>query len=336
MNRPVCWVVTDGKAGMENQCVGLAERLGLVPMVKRVRLRTPWRQLSPWLLRWGNRWSLSSAGDQLDGPLPDLLIATGRHSVSSSLAVGELSGGRCFRVQIQDPGIDPKHFDLVVVPRHDRLRGANVLVTTGALHQVSAATLAAARQRFAARLAALPRPRVAVLLGGSNGAYRFTPALARELADRLAAVIRGQGGSLMVTPSRRTDAGAAAVCREALGRLPGEFWDGTGDNPYLGYLAFADAVVVTSDSVNMVCEACATGLPVHVFELAGGSAKFRRFHDGLGADGITRPFTGVIEDWSYPPFDDTQTVADEIRHHMARCGWIWQDRKIANGVTPAR
>jgi mitochondrial fission protein ELM1 len=44
-----CWVVTDGKIGMENQCLGLAESLGLTPVVKRIKLRSPWKQLTPYL-----------------------------------------------------------------------------------------------------------------------------------------------------------------------------------------------------------------------------------------------------------------------------------------------
>jgi len=316
MTLPTCWVITDGKAGMENQCVGLAEALGLSPVIKRVKLRAPWKQLSPSILRIGNRWSLDPAADQLDGPLPDILIATGRHSVSSSLAIREMSGGKTFRIQIQDPGIPARNFDLVVVPRHDRLRGANVVVTKGAPHKVTPAKLAAAAARFP-RLAALPHPRIAVLIGGDNGVYKLTPDITRQVADGLAALARQHGAALMVTPSRRTGAANEAILRETLAGLPGEVWDGSGDNPYFGYLGQADVVVVTCDSVNMVCEACTTGKPVHVIGLEGGSPKFQRFHDALRADGVTRPFDGRLEDWSYAPFNDAAMVAAEVQRRLA-------------------
>src|SRR5258705_7206463 len=81
-----CWVVTDGKAGMESQCVGLAEALGLTPLVKRVRLRSPWRQLTPYF-RLGGRAQFTADGDSLAASWPDLLIATGRHSVAASILV---------------------------------------------------------------------------------------------------------------------------------------------------------------------------------------------------------------------------------------------------------
>jgi mitochondrial fission protein ELM1 len=309
----ICWVVTDGKVGMENQCVAVARRLGLDPIIKRVKMRAPWKQLSPWGLRLGNRWSLSPAGDQLDGPLPDILISTGRHSVTSSLAIRDMTRGKCLRVQIQNPGIDPGNFDLVVVPRHDRLSGPNVLVTRGAPHGVTPDVLAAAKDKFAPRLAHLPQPRIAVLLGGNNGVYKLTPLAAQNLAECLSTLARTNHGSVMVTASRRTGAEIEALFKARLANVAGEFWDGTGDNPYLGYLAYADHIVVTADSVNMVCEAASTGKPVHVVPLDGGSDKFRRFHEGLVADGITRPFHGTLESWTYPTFDDTEIVAERIR-----------------------
>ena len=314
----ICWVVTDGKVGMENQCVAVARRLGLDPIIKRVKMRAPWKQLSPWGLRLGNRWSLSSDGDQLDGPLPDILIATGRHIVTSSLAIRDLTRGKCLRVQIQNPGIDLRNFDLVVVPRHDRLSGPNVLVTHGAPHGVTPDRLAEAKEKFASRLAHLPQPRIALLLGGNNGVYKLTELAARNLAECLSTVARGNHGSVMVTPSRRTGAAIEALFKERLAGVAGEFWDGTGDNPYLAYLAYADHIVVTADSVNMVCEAASTGKPVHVVPLDGGSEKFRRFHDGLVEDGVTRPFHGTLDSWTYPTFDDAGVVAERIKGLLAQ------------------
>ncbi|HYD70546.1 mitochondrial fission ELM1 family protein [Azospirillum sp.] len=316
MQNLTCWVVSDGKPGMENQCIGLAEALGLTPVVKRVQLRSPWRELSPFL-RLGSRFAASPKGDPIQPPWPDLLIATGRQSIAPSLAARKLSRGRTFTVQIQDPQISPRHFDLVVVPRHDRLRGDNVLVTRGAVHRVTPAVLEAAAGRLGPRLAPLPRPRVAVLIGGNNAVYHLTPTIMGDVADKLAALARDRGAGLMVTPSRRTGADNEAILRARLAGLPAEVWDGSGENPYFAYLAMADAIVVTCDSVSMVSEACSTGKPVYVIEMEGGSAKFRAFHDGLYKDGITRPFTGALDSWTYPPLDDTERVADEVRRRMA-------------------
>ena len=316
---PICWVITDGKAGMESQCLGLAEALGLQPIVKRTRLRSPWRQLAPTLLRHPPPRAFSRLADQLEPPWPDLLIASGRQSVAPSLYVGRASGNRPVRVQIQDPKIDPGNFDLVVVPQHDRQRGPNVIVTRGALHRVNAAKLDAARSRFAARLAALPHPRIAVLVGGDNGVFRLTPAIVERLAAQLAELGRA-GAAIMLTPSRRTGAANEAMLRARLAGITGEVWDGTGENPYFGYLAHADAIVATEDSVNMVSEAAATGKPVHLVALEGGSAKFRRFRAALEAEGVVRPFTGTIGSWTYPQLDDMDAVAKAVRDKLRQRG----------------
>jgi mitochondrial fission protein ELM1 len=106
--------------------------------------------------------------------------------------------------------------------------------------------------------------------------------------------------------------------RDKLADVPAVIWDGSGENPYFAYLGLADHIVVTADSVSMVSEACSTGKPVYVVELEGGSQKFRRFHEGLRSDGITREFTGVLANWRYAPLDDTQRAAAEVRRRLAQ------------------
>ena len=311
-----CWVITDGKPGMENQCVGLAEALGVAPQIKRISLRAPWRQLSPYF-RAFLRFAPAPDCADLAPPWPDLVIASGRQSVPVGLRIRRTSRGRVFLVQIQDPVIDPRHFDLVIAPSHDRLRGDNVLVTTGSMHRVTAAQLSEAADRHRARLSHLPERRVAVLIGGDNAVYRLTPEVMRRLAGQLAALARDQGIGLMVTPSRRTGAANEAILRQALDGLPAEIWDGTGENPYFAYLGLADAIIATADSVNMVSEAGSTGKPVHIVDLEGGSAKFTAFHETMRAAGITRPFTGALESWEYTPPDETRRAAEEIARRMA-------------------
>ncbi len=311
-----CWVITDGKPGMENQCLGLAEALGVTPEIKRISLRPPWRQLSPYF-RAFLRFAPASDCADIAPPWPDLVIASGRQSVPVGLRVRRTSRGRTFLVQIQDPVIDPAHFDMVIVPRHDRVRGENVLVTTGSMHRVTADQLSRAAEQYRDRLAHLPARKVAVLIGGDNAVYRLTPALMRRLSDQLAALAREQDVGLMVTPSRRTGPANEAMLRESLAGLPAEIWDGTGENPYFAYLGLADAIIATADSVNMVSEAAATGRPVHIVELEGGSAKFSAFHQSMRDAGITRPFTGVLDSWDYAPPEETRRAAAEIQRRMA-------------------
>jgi hypothetical protein len=305
---------------MENQCVGLAESLGIKPIVKRIKLRSPWKQLSPFL-RFGLGLAHSAKGDPIAPPWPDLLIATGRASVPAALYVRRMSraaGGKgTFTVQLQNPVIDTSRFDLVIVPRHDGMTGPNVMTTRGALHRVSSDMLAKEAVTFAPQVAHLPKPHIAVLIGGANAVYQLTPHEMRPLAKQLVDLVKKQGGSLIVTPSRRTGDENLAILQDALKEVPSYIWDGKGANPYYGMLAVADTILVTCDSVNMVSEAATTGKPVYVIQLAGGSDKFRRFHQALRDDGATRPFEGVMEKWNYAPLNDVELVSERIQRMMA-------------------
>lgn len=310
-----CWVMTDGTVGMEVQTIGLARAMGLTPQIRRIRLRQPWRTLAPYL-RVGLRHAFELAEGALEPPWPDIVIGCGRPSVLPVLAVRRLSGGRSFAVQIQDPRIPPSAFDLVIVPSHDRLRGDSVLVSLGGLGKVTRSALDTAAIAVADSVADLPHPRVAVLIGGTNRVFRFTEEAAAALGRSLADLARN-GVGLLVTPSRRTDPHVVPILRRALAGTAARIWDGTGDNPYLGYLGLADAVIATGDSVNMISEAGTTGRPVHVVMLPGGSPKFDRFHTAMTERGVTRPFTGSLEDWHYVPLDETARMALAVKDRYA-------------------
>jgi uncharacterized protein len=305
------WVLHDGKAGMRSQTLGLAEATGCTFVEKQLRVRLPWSILPPqlWMLP---RYGVSGGSSLLAPPWPDLLIACGRNAAAPALMIKRASGGRTFLAQIQDPRVRRSEFDLIVAPEHDRLRGPSVIVTRGAVHRVTAARLEAERRRFP-ELAALPHPIIAVLIGGTNKAYRLTLQRLTDIADALAALLSESGGSLLLTPSRRTGERGIMLLRTRLGGFPGAIWDGSGDNPYFAYLALADALLVTADSVSMISEAAATGQPVHILDLDGGNAKFERFHAIMRAAGITRPFAGRIESWPYPIQDDTARAGATLR-----------------------
>jgi hypothetical protein len=299
---------------MESQCLGLATALGAEPSVKRIALRTPWRLLSPFL-----QWDLRHAfrDSPLVPPWPELLIATGRQSVPASLYLRQ-TAPRTRRVQIQDPGIDPKNFDLVIAPAHDSLKGPNIIETIGALHGVTPAKLRAAADHLAANLVPLPRPYIGVLIGGANKAYRFGVPEVSDLAAALVSAAREMHGSLLVTPSRRTGADNLTILKNTIGRVPNFVWDGEGSNPYFGILGIADVLLVTSDSVNMVTEACASGKPVYVYHLPGGTRKFTRFHDVLQSHHHARPFQGSLEPWPAVTLDEMPVVAATVRRMLTR------------------
>ena len=136
-------------------------------------------------------------------------------------------------------------------------------------------------ESLAPKLAYLTRPYIGVLIGGSNASYHLNAPEMTALAAQLASSARAMGGSLIVTPSRRTGEENIRILKDALTNVPHDIWNGNGENPYFGILGLADFLIVTCDSVNMVSEAASTGKPVYVADLPGGSAKFERFHAAL-------------------------------------------------------
>jgi len=304
---------------MENQALGLAEAFArLTPaeiVVKRVKWRAAFDRLpstlkASWMLDPSSDAVRPTHGDRW----PDVWIGTGRATLPLSAAVKRLSGGRTFVVQTQDPRWRTDVYDLVVAPEHDGLTGPNVLSIVGSPHRVSQAALEAGAALFADALAPLPRPRVAVLIGGRSAAFDLPEDHAAMLGDRIAEAVREAGGAALVTFSRRTPDAARRVLRERLAALPGMIWDGEGPNPYFAFLHAADHVLVTEDSANMAAEAASTGMPVHVLPMVPlkPAPKFARLHAGLRAHGATRPFDGTLETWAYPPLNETERAAREV------------------------
>lgn len=307
---------------MENQALGLAQAVGRLIPAEITTHRIGWRPVFDWLpVAFKSPWMLDSASP-LPGPgqaWPHLWIATGRASVPLSLATRRLSQGRTFVVQTQDPRLDPGLFDLVVAPKHDDLAGPNVVAVTGSPHRITPQGLAEVAPAFAARIDALPHPRVAVLIGGRSRVYDLTPEHAAALADQIAGAVTAAGGSLMLTVSRRTPDAAKAVLTERLRDLPGWIWDGEGPNPLFAFLEAADHVLVTEDSANMAAEAASTGKPVHVLPMIAlrPPGKFARLHADLAAQGATRPFDGTLPVWTYTPLAETDRAAEAILRAMA-------------------
>jgi uncharacterized protein len=300
-------ILTEAYAGLQAQALGLAEAAGLAPRLATLAPRAPWRWLPARL------WPRPLAATGLARPAEALVIGCG--GVAAAVGAALRQDGRRV-VQVQNPRMDLRRFDLVVANRHDRIAGPNVIVTRTALHRATPARLAAAHAEWAERLAHLPRPLVAVLVGGSNGRFRLEQAEGAALAAQLAAMMRRDRVGLALTPSRRTAPAVRAALTGALEPLGAWVWDMQGDNPYFGLLAHADAIVATMDSVSMVSEAVATAAPVLLAELPGRSRRIGLFTEDLRADGRVRTFSGRMETWQTSPLDDTQEAADAMRRRL--------------------
>jgi len=312
------WAVSDGRAGIEAQVVGLADAVArLRPAqvtIKRIAWKAPFGRL-PWGLI-PPRLALQPASGIAE-PWPDLWIAAGRATLPLSTRVRRWSQGKTFVVQTQDPRTDLKPFDLVIPPVHDGLEGPNVFSIVGAPNRMTPERLASELARFRSRIETLPRPQFALIVGGTSKAFDLPPGRAAQMADEIAQAVGASGGSLLVSFTRRTPKPARRILSERLGGLPGWIWDGTGENPYAAFLGAADAVLVTEDSTNLATDAAATGKPVHILAMAGSSPKFSRFHADLEARGIVRRFGGMLENWAYTPLNETDRAAREILQRLS-------------------
>ncbi len=306
---------------MENQALGLAEALArLTPAditIKRVRWRPLFDRLpsalkAPWMLDPSSDSPFPAKGEAW----PDVWIATGR----ATLPLSMMAKGKTVVVQTQDPRWRTGDYELVVAPAHDGVSGPNVLSITGSPHRVSADRLAEAAPAFAPQIDPLPRPRVAVLIGGKSAAFDLTEAHAADLADRITAAVTAAGGSLMLTFSRRTPEAARAAMTARLSALPGMIWNGTGANPYFAFLNAADHVLVTEDSANMAAEAASTGKPVHILPMVAlkPPGKFAHLHADLRERGAARPFDGSLEAWAYQPLAETDRAARIVLDLLAK------------------
>ncbi|PCJ02824.1 MAG: hypothetical protein COB14_01000 [Alphaproteobacteria bacterium] len=303
-----CWIITEGIAGTENQCIGVTNALGLEPDIKRITLNEPWKSLSPYL-GLEQKWSFNPA---LAPPWPNLLITSGRKSIAVARYIKKMSRQKTILVHIQDPRVSANKFDLVAVPEHDPLRGNNVIVTKGSPNKITPKGINNAKADFPA-LGSLRSPRIAVLIGGTSKAYRMTRSITEKLANNLSHLNESLNASLMITCSRRTGAENQAILETHLKNDANYFWDGQGKNPYLAMLGHADYILVSADSASMISESCTTGKPVYMIDLKGGSKRISTFHNNIMRHGALKPFNGTLKSFSYEPLNDAEMVAKEIK-----------------------
>ena len=308
------WTLSDGHAVNARQATALAMALGRGDAIDRIlQSRIPWRWVAP------RKWPAASQAFGSDFAIalqtpPSLAIGCGRQAALATRLLRER--GAC-AVQILDPRLDPHHWDLVIAPEHDGLRGDNVVTLLGSLHPVDDAWLAQARERFAA-FVQLPQPRTALLLGGDSAHVRFGRMAFEVLASKLEAALVRDGGSVLITVSRRTPRDLREALRHRYDETPGVVWRGTedGDNPYPGLLAWADRIVCSPDSVNMISEACATSAPVFVFDPGRVGGRPRRFVDALLGRGRIRAMDAELAPFAAEPLRETARVAAEVRARL--------------------
>lgn len=274
---PRVWILQSPHSGDNTQLRALAGALGWPVEVKRIAYR--WNEGA---LRLFSRPTLAgvdlATSSPLTAPWPDLVLCSGRGAEAVSFWLKKHGNPELRIVFVGTPWSDLRRFDLVITTPQYRLPHApNVLHNLLPVHDATPQLLKGEAERWEARLAHLPKPFTALLVGGRSGPYLFCPEAAARLGREASDMARKEGGSLLVSTSARTGAAAADALAAAIG-VPFEMfrWNGEArDNPFHAFLGLASRIIVTADSVSMLSEAVSTGKPVFLFDIEDGRYSMR-------------------------------------------------------------
>ncbi|MBT3990637.1 MAG: nucleoside-diphosphate sugar epimerase [Rhodospirillaceae bacterium] len=295
---PVIWALIDERPGTGNQCSAVAKALEL-PFEEKQLIWSSLANLPNFLMGPSLRGLTAASKSELESPWPDVVIASGRRGAAVARYIKKQSLDDCCLVHIMYPGDTAiSEFDLVAVPNHDGAvkNNGNIIRITGAPHGIDDIQLSRARMRWQAKFTGLKQPLFGLIVGGATKRRPFTSAMAEELGRQTGDLVAGSGGSLLITTSPRTgDALAGVLSGLSEKNVKPDYvyrWAAGGsvdDNPYLGFLAHADQLIVTGESSSMCSEVCASGKPVHIFAPDGFLGdKHRRLVDELVAEGYAQ------------------------------------------------
>lgn len=317
------------RAGEQKQLRALAASLGWPYQVISLRYRK-W-EVKTNLFRGRDLRGVDQArSSPLSPPWPDLVLSAGMRNEPVCRWIKEQSGGHSKIVFLGRLWADPAHFDLVVTtPQYRVPVRPNVLRNDLPLHRLNRQALALAAGQWAPRLQHLPRPYIAVNIGGTSGPYAFGKRAARRLIRDASTLAEARGGSLLVTSSARTP---KAVMDTVAGqdRVPMHCYrwrPKDPDNPYQGFLALADELIVTADSIAMLSEACATGRPLHMFDLGMGpfSMRWDMYYGREGKQPMAAPTCSSEQDCER---SDLQ-LSTLLYRGLMRWGWKHLTRDIS-------
>ena len=322
-NPLTCFVISDGRRGIENQALGLAEAAGrlrtLEILIHTIENVAAFKAASP-SLQFAMKSKPTDYG--LGGPPPHIAIGCGRQAIAPLLALKHAHPDT-FTVYVQDPRMDTDRFDLVIAPEHDALTGPNVETMIGSPNRITEAEIAGQTLTFANELNALPMPRAAMLIGGTSKTHKLGKPQ-HDAHMKVARELMAKGYSLLITTSRRTPDWAITDYK-LLDSDNDNVWSfhGDGPNPFFAFLGGAEIILATEDSTNMLTEAASTGKPVFTLPMQGKAGKFEQLYKSLDERCNIRPFDGTLTSQNYAPLEETQRIAEQLwAHYEARTAAI--------------
>lgn len=303
------WIIVQKNlTGTEKQCVALAEALNIPYEIFHIDRKGLQAKVTPYL-----DWNIKSLFPNItEDKLPNIIIAAGRQAIAPSLWIKNKNPKEVFTVFLQDPRMYKDRFDLIIAPSHDLIKGANLINTHGALTSITPKSLKKAQADFP-ELKKFNTPRIAFLIGGNSKTHKLESAEINNIIATIRSLEISHNASFFITASRRTGVEQLKRLRQAIQGQHIYLWDGNGTNPYTGFLAWADYIFVTNDSVSMVSESASTGKLVYLIPLKGGSAKFNRFYDVMISGGYVRNFEGSLENWGTSALQEASRVAKLVK-----------------------
>ena len=309
-------IMTQGMHGMISQAEGLSKALKLNFTHHTLKLKSFWNVLPP-------KFTPISENLITEKFICDskVLISCGRKSVIHSIALKKRYKERIFNIHIQDPKVSPRHFDLIICPEHDNLKGSNVIKTTGAIHYLNNQDINKNKEYL--KIDKEGKSIVSFIIGGPNKYYNYSDEQINIIFNKVKTIFSPDKYKLIVIPSYRTP-------KEIINKAFNTFSHNhlviktVDKTSYLSSLSKADIIVVTCDSTSMISEAAITGKPIYVANMAPikNNYRFKRFYAQFKNLGIIKDLEDNIDIWSYNQLDEVNRIAPLIKEKMKSNGII--------------
>ena len=310
-------LLTQGMHGMVSQVEGLAKALGLSYKHQKIELKSFWNLIPP-------KISPISENVVKNKFVCDckIIISCGRKSVIPSIALKKRLGNQIFNIHIQDPKVSFEHFDLIVSPEHDRLRGENIINTTGAIHYLTKKEIND-NSKYLGIEKDKRKELVAFIIGGPNKYYNFSEKQIHELFNKVKTLFTPDKFKIIVIPSYRTPENILKIAYNTFS-INHHVVKNIDKKAYLSALAISNYIVVTCDSTSMISEAAMTGKPVYIAMMKSfkPTGRFKKFYSQLKDLGITRELEDRVESWSYNSLNEVNRIAPIVKAKMKKHGII--------------
>ena len=305
-------LLTQGMHGMISQVEGLAKALEIDFTHHTVELNNFWKLVPPKVTPISQ-----SVYKKIDHDNFDIIISCGRKSVIPSIHLKNSSNKKIFNIHIQDPKVDLKHFDFIVAPEHDAMKGQNVISTRGAIHYLTENEINENKDYLNSFIKKDERKIWTLIMGGPTKYYDYSPKNINNIFKKINELSKIHNFQLVAIPSMRTPINIIHYAKEYFGEDHTVIMD-VDKKAYLSALAIAQNIIVTCDSSSMISEAALTGKPIYIASILPKKKdkRFQRFRNLFRELNITRNLGEEIKDWNYQKLDETNRVANIIKQKI--------------------